>query len=225
MSYLSTLLDNNVPFEFNGSSIHIQTENMKHLTDNKIPFTFKDGGIVLSENILTKTDITMDSFMQTIIRCLSNSGKFMRIDVSGNPNAIENECKTVVKLQYDRYVFCTIKLHANKMMLFYHYGVTIISLTESFEKLNSLLPEIIDGFVLMIIAGFTHKITVLRLKELEFECRGLYKKYDGLNINHCVSDVKFDVDFLDGWFIVSKNKRKHLSTNDLNDTINFIKNF
>lgn len=223
MSVLNTLIDNNVPFNFNGSSIIVQPDNMKHLTDKHIPFTFKDGQIMLTQNDLPKNNVSMDTFIQTIIRCLSNSGKFVKIDVSGNPNAIDNECKTNVKLQYGRYDYCTIKLHANKIMLFYNHGLTIISLTESFEKLNRLLPEIIDGFVLMIIAGFTHKITALSLTE--FECRRLYKKYDGHNINHCVSDNKFDVDIIDGMFQVSKNGKEYLFTNDLNGTINFIKNF
>lgn len=222
MSLLTTLLDNNVPFDFNGSSVIVQPIHIRHLTDNHIPFTFKDGQVVLSQNVLPKNDVTMDTFMQTIIRCLTTSGKFMKIDVYGTTCGIENECKTNVRLQYNRYSFCTIKLHANKMMLFYNHGLTIISLKDSFEKLNGTLPQVIEGLILMIIAGFKNKITALSLTK--FECRKLYTTLSGGNIQHCMSDVKFSVDYNNTMFDISKNNRTHLLTNDLNNTIKFIEN-
>lgn len=167
-NHMKTLFDNNIPFEFDGSTLNIKMEHAQLLIAKSIPFVFKDGRIALKETQnmapenAPKTEVTIDDLMDTIQKLLRE--KFSGLMEMGLDKSEEkNKCSKNIRLEYPSDAFfpksCTINLYNNKLTLTYDNRNATIHFSHSFEIINEMMPKYIDGFVLMIIAGFTYEIT------------------------------------------------------------------
>lgn len=166
--HMKTLFDNHIPFEFDGSTLNIKMEHAQLLIAKSIPFVFKDGRIALIETQnmapenVPKKEATIDDFMDTIQRLLR--GKIhANFILSVDKHKELNKCNRNIELQYPSDAFfqksCTINLYNNKLTFTYDNRIATIHFSHSFEIINEMMPKYIDGFVLMIIAGFTYEIT------------------------------------------------------------------
>lgn len=166
--HMMTLHNNNIPFEFDGMDLNIKIEHAPLLMIKNIPFEFKDGKIKLKQTPnmaptnVPKKEITIDDLMETIKNLLIKKIK-ASFFLYGDKKEEQNKSKINIRLEYPSDSFfaksCDIQLYNNKLTLTYENRNATIHFSDSFENLNHLMPQYIDGFILMIIAGFTYEIT------------------------------------------------------------------
>lgn len=168
--HMKTLFDNHIPFEFDGSTLNIKMEHAQLLIAKSIPFVFKDGRITLKEtqnmapDNVPKKEVTINDLMDTIQRLLGEKINGL-MEIGLDKSEEKTKCSKCIKLEYHMGPFsfskksCTINLYNNKLTLTYDTRNAIIHFSDSFENINEMMPKYIDGFVLMIIAGFTYEIT------------------------------------------------------------------
>lgn len=168
MSLTTLLINNNIPFHKNGPRVTLEPNHMGKLLNLSIPFAFKDKKIFLTESKMEVANLRphnyFDNLITTIKQILQESQKFSITSYSGHKFLLEYEGK-----------YCMIDIIGNELVMIHKDWINKIILNKS----NPSLPQISDGFVLLVIAGFKYRIAsatwdyfwVLNSKLISYDCK------------------------------------------------------
>lgn len=221
MSLVSNLVKNNITFKFDGSKINVDTSNCDKLVECKIPFSFTDGKIefgevkkdvkIISTGLNNKNPIKVieTSLMRTIYNLLVKTNKFIMGVMFDEEYTRGKERKNII-LQYEGKM-CTLKLYENKFVMEYESWDAVINFTSPWENINHMIPNYIDGLVLMIIAGFDYKIIPNSWAGFDYS----YNQY--------LFQISYNEDG-QKYFVLKKNKASHI-TNNLDMAIELLEKF
>jgi hypothetical protein len=167
MSLTTLLINNSIPFHKDGRTITIEPIHMAKLIKLSIPFQFKDNKLLSSESKLKvdklRPDNYFDNLITTIKKILNDSQKFTITSYSGHKLLLQYEGEQ-----------CMIDIIGNEFVMIYKNWINKIIINKS----NPSLPNISDGFILLVIAGFKYRIAsatwdyfwVLNSKLISYDC-------------------------------------------------------
>jgi hypothetical protein len=178
MSITSNLIQNKIPFNFNGYEIIVDVKYADTLTDNQIPYN--DNKKIQNPGVILERKITLDYLMNTIKTFLSQAKMFTMFISSKDKHLKPDKCKTLIEVNYNDntgwffnpYKNCTLHLYTNKLELKYDEDITTIYFDESMENINNNLPYYINGLIMLIVAGnYFNNIVTNGFLNFYFTCK------------------------------------------------------
>jgi hypothetical protein len=162
-TFITQLSALNINFGFDGSNLTTEVTNAPLLYAHKIPFKCQDSKIIIGhvepqkiQHVPIKT-VSMDSLMQTFFTLLSNTKQFSIVELKTFTEHQENRCNNFIRLAYGGKI-SILSLFKSYMKVVTLARTITINFSAPLELINVELPQYINGFALMIIAGITNDI-------------------------------------------------------------------
>lgn len=181
--YANQLIKNFIPFKFKDGKLFLVEPLNSSVKNNakkdalidmkRVPCetglfaTYKEQIEILNRPFIERQ---MGILARTIGEVLAKSQKFTLTQVMAlqNETPIDGKCSQSIKIMYCGQL-CMIEVYTDKLLLKYgNYGsitydkwTLTLNFKSALQNTIYLLQKLKDGFVMMVIAGFTHQITPL----------------------------------------------------------------